>query len=325
MEHHAVEPLVSVASSRRSATFARTDLRFPCDQQLAAGYEGVCGFVTTVLILLIAYWLYGSTPAGRGGYFDAVQGAKDIVNNRNVWTSSIVIACSIALFNFCGLAVTRSVSATARSTIDSCRTLLIWAVSLLLGWEHFNPLQIVGCALAPLRSLSAVASDTDRNHTPLQLCIPRLRHHDLQRGDLLPPLDRLAPRRAPRRAAPHCAVDRPARRGRRGRAGQPCRGRGRPDEAVSLAVEGTRSSGSGSGRRRGREGPTAFEQSLKYAHSFFLSHVPSLYLFSTSRLQQSFDTVSDSSAGDAHGRRKTNREAMIVVKESVIPEECGWY
>ncbi|GAA5978419.1 hypothetical protein JCM10908_004347 [Rhodotorula pacifica] len=122
MEHHAVEPL------------------------LAAGYEGVCGFVTTVVILLLAYWAYGSTPSGRGGYFDAVQGAKDIVNNRNVWTSSIVIACSIALFNFCGLAVTRSVSATARSTIDSCRTLLIWAVSLLLGWEQFNPLQIVGFA-----------------------------------------------------------------------------------------------------------------------------------------------------------------------------------
>ncbi|GAA5862185.1 hypothetical protein JCM3774_004814 [Rhodotorula dairenensis] len=122
MEHHAVEPL------------------------LAAGYEGVCGFVTTVAILLLAYWLYGSTPSGRGGYFDAVQGAKDIINNRNVWTSSIVIACSIALFNFCGLAVTRSVSATARSTIDSCRTLLIWAVSLMLGWEHFNPLQIVGFA-----------------------------------------------------------------------------------------------------------------------------------------------------------------------------------
>ncbi|MBZ6370413.1 MAG: hypothetical protein LBE44_00430 [Microbacterium hominis] len=107
----------------------------------------------TVLILLVAYWLYGSTPAGRGGYFDAVQGAKDIVNNRTVWTSSIVIACSIALFNFCGLAVTRSVSATARSTIDSCRTLLIWAVSLLLGWEHFNPLQIVGWVLHH-RSLS---------------------------------------------------------------------------------------------------------------------------------------------------------------------------
>jgi preprotein translocase subunit SecF len=43
--------------------------------------------------------------------------------------------------------VTRSVSATARSTIDTCRTLFIWMVSLGLGWESFKWLQVVGFAL----------------------------------------------------------------------------------------------------------------------------------------------------------------------------------
>ncbi|KAL2164372.1 hypothetical protein VTH06DRAFT_3588 [Thermothelomyces fergusii] len=50
-------------------------------------------------------------------------------------------------FNFFGLSVTRSVSATARSTIDTCRTLFIWMVSLGLGWETFKWLQVVGFAL----------------------------------------------------------------------------------------------------------------------------------------------------------------------------------
>ena len=50
-------------------------------------------------------------------------------------------------FNFFGLSVTRSVSATARSTIDTCRTLFIWLVSLGLGWETFKWLQILGFAL----------------------------------------------------------------------------------------------------------------------------------------------------------------------------------
>ena len=50
-------------------------------------------------------------------------------------------------FNFFGLSVTRTVSATARSTIDTCRTLLIWIVSLGLGWESFKWLQVVGFAL----------------------------------------------------------------------------------------------------------------------------------------------------------------------------------
>jgi hypothetical protein len=50
-------------------------------------------------------------------------------------------------FNFFGLSVTRTVSATSRSTIDTCRTLFIWIVSLGLGWETFKWLQGVGFAL----------------------------------------------------------------------------------------------------------------------------------------------------------------------------------
>jgi hypothetical protein len=50
-------------------------------------------------------------------------------------------------FNFFGLSVTRTVSATSRSTIDTCRTLFIWVVSLGLGWETFKWLQMLGFAL----------------------------------------------------------------------------------------------------------------------------------------------------------------------------------
>ncbi|GAA5932853.1 uncharacterized protein JCM15063_002224 [Sporobolomyces koalae] len=123
MEHHSVEPL------------------------LAAGYEGFFGLITTLAALLLVYRVYGSTPAGQGGYFDMRDGWDQIVQHPRVWQSSIIIAISIALFNFCGLAVTRNVSATARSTIDTCRTLGIWLVSLYLGWESFKLLQVVGFAL----------------------------------------------------------------------------------------------------------------------------------------------------------------------------------
>jgi hypothetical protein len=43
--------------------------------------------------------------------------------------------------------VTRRLSATARSTIDTCRTLGIWVVSLGLGWETFKWLQVLGFVL----------------------------------------------------------------------------------------------------------------------------------------------------------------------------------
>lgn len=111
---------------------------------LAAGYEGTSGLAVTMVLLILANAVYGRTPAGAGGYFDMSAGWHQIVDNPPVWGSSIIIAISIALFNFTGLAVTKTVSATARSTIDSTRTLGIWAVSLYLGWESFKWLQVVG-------------------------------------------------------------------------------------------------------------------------------------------------------------------------------------
>jgi hypothetical protein len=61
-----------------------------------------------------------------------------------VFYAGVGITISIAFFNYCGLSVTRNISATSRSTIDTCRTLFIWMCSLALGWEHFNWLQVLG-------------------------------------------------------------------------------------------------------------------------------------------------------------------------------------
>lgn len=51
---------------------------------------------------------------------------------------------SIAFFNFAGISVTKELSATTRMVLDSLRTIVIWALSLALGWEAFHPLQILG-------------------------------------------------------------------------------------------------------------------------------------------------------------------------------------
>src|SRR5271167_3960945 len=58
-----------------------------------------------------------------------------------------IVANDCSGFNFFGLSVTRTVSATSRSTIDTCRTLFIWIVSLALNWETFKWLQVVGFVL----------------------------------------------------------------------------------------------------------------------------------------------------------------------------------
>lgn len=128
--------------------------RYSVQPLKAVGLEGIFGLSTTFFLMPILYFTLGHSTSsssgvnqGNGGYFDIPNGFSETFNNRIVWITSILIAFSIAFFNFSGLAVTKSVSATARSLIDTCRTIGIWIVSLYLGWEQLAYLQIVGFAL----------------------------------------------------------------------------------------------------------------------------------------------------------------------------------
>lgn len=130
--------------------------RYSVQPLKAVGLEGIFGLSTTFCLMPILYFTLGhstsssgggSLSQGNGGYFDIPNGFSETFNNRIVWITSICIAFSIAFFNFSGLAVTKSVSATARSLIDTCRTIGIWIVSLYLGWEQLAYLQIVGFTL----------------------------------------------------------------------------------------------------------------------------------------------------------------------------------
>ncbi|KAI1769224.1 hypothetical protein GGR53DRAFT_474980 [Hypoxylon sp. FL1150] len=111
------------------------------------GWEGLFGLAVTLIGMLVLHLAVGRTDAGRYGMFDMVEGFRQMTENKVVGITSFLIMISIGGFNFFGLSVTRSVSSTARSTIDSCRTLFIWMVSLGLGWETFKWLQVVGFAL----------------------------------------------------------------------------------------------------------------------------------------------------------------------------------
>lgn len=179
LEHYALEPLKVV------------------------GWEGIFGFIVTAVGMVILHLAIGRTEAGRYGYFDLKEGWHEITTNRAVAVSSVLIMVSIGYvffffstvsrfqlhpesdnlfcsgFNYFGLSVTRTVSATSRSTIDTCRTLFIWLVSLGLGWETFKWLQVAGFAMLVYGTF--VFNDIVR--PPLKACIPRSRR---EREELLP-------------------------------------------------------------------------------------------------------------------------------------------
>ena len=139
------------------------------------GWEGIFGFLVTFTGMIILHLAVGRTEHGRYGYFDVEEGWREITHYRAVAISSILIMISIGGFNFFGLSVTRSVSATARSTIDTCRTLFIWIVSLGLGWETFKWLQILGFALLVYGTFLF----NDIVQPPLRACVRKRKHEEL--------------------------------------------------------------------------------------------------------------------------------------------------
>jgi len=131
------------------------------------GWEGVFGFVVTAILMVVLHFTVGVTPEGQYGYFDAVEGWREVMNYPPVLFSSLAIMVSIGGFNFFGISVTRTISATARSIIDTFRTLFIWIVSLALHWESFKWLQIVGFALLVYGTFLF----NELVQPPLQMCL----------------------------------------------------------------------------------------------------------------------------------------------------------
>ncbi|KAF5115069.1 hypothetical protein DV454_002515 [Geotrichum candidum] len=117
-------------------------------------WEGVFGTTITVLasgLILFAIGLFSlqatASNAIDSSKFNLVVGLQQVWASPALLTSSAAILISLATFNVAGVTVTRLISATSRSTIDTCRTIGIWLASIALGWETFRVLQLGGFTL----------------------------------------------------------------------------------------------------------------------------------------------------------------------------------
>lgn len=106
----------------------------------AVGIEGICGFLTLAVLLWPVYFIrmpdsLGGAGLGPDGRFeDAIDAFVQIFNGHNggwllAWTLGNM--CSIAVFNFAGITVTKELSATTRAVLDQLRVVLIWAIFLI--------------------------------------------------------------------------------------------------------------------------------------------------------------------------------------------------
>lgn len=145
----------------------------------------ICIFVS--LLTLFVFALFASqtddSMTSLFNQFNLMVGIEQVFASDRLLVSSVAIILSLATFNVAGVTVTRLISATSRSTIDSCRTIGIWMISLLLGWESFRVLQLVGFALLIYGTLvfnGIVHSDNKNSNTE---AAQKLRHNDPQESE----------------------------------------------------------------------------------------------------------------------------------------------
>ncbi|XP_030618848.1 solute carrier family 35 member F6 isoform X2 [Delphinapterus leucas] len=112
----------------------------------AVGTEGLFGFMILFLLLVPMYYIPAGSFSGnpRGTLEDALDAFCQVGRQPLIALALLGNISSIAFFNFAGISVTKELSATTRMVLDSLRTIVIWALSLTLGWEAFHPLQILG-------------------------------------------------------------------------------------------------------------------------------------------------------------------------------------
>merc|ERR1719198_2553263 len=108
------------------------------------GMEGLFGIGIGIVLLSVVNGM---------GYESTSTALYQMSASKMLVATVIASIFSIAIFNYSGVTVTQKASATARSTIDVSRTILIWAVELLLGWNTFSWLQLGGFVLVACGTL----------------------------------------------------------------------------------------------------------------------------------------------------------------------------
>jgi len=124
------------------------------------GSEGIFGFLTLAALQYPLYLIQidgleiGNNPDGR--LEDAGDAFAQMNNEPRLYGILSLTVISIAFFNFSGVSITKYMSATTRKVLDTLRTMVIWACSMLFHliepkwtmptWKQFG-LQLAGFVL----------------------------------------------------------------------------------------------------------------------------------------------------------------------------------
>ena len=106
---------------------------------------------------------------------DAKRAVSQIMSSWQLQAAIAGAVASMAFSNYFGVTVTKRLTSTARLSIDACRTAIVWVISLLLGWEHFIGMELLGyliliCGTTLYNELLSVVVPPDNGCAHVLMC-----------------------------------------------------------------------------------------------------------------------------------------------------------
>ena len=139
--------------------------KYECHPLKAVGWEGVWGACFYLIFLCIAQNIKCPVGDSKDDFFklicfqaedngpylleDSLFALKQLGNNSSLLLYCILYICSIGLFNFVGISISKILSSPARAIIDTIRTIVVWMFFLLPivdpeNQEKFMWLELIG-------------------------------------------------------------------------------------------------------------------------------------------------------------------------------------
>jgi drug/metabolite transporter (DMT)-like permease len=115
------------------------------------GFESMMGAVVSTVLFLITMNIPCTHPefcnAEVGQMLDNPPNAIYDLQYNNAWVYFILTCLSIMIFNLLGVFITKHSGAVFRVVLDTLRTITVWIISLIIGFETLTPFSKVALEL----------------------------------------------------------------------------------------------------------------------------------------------------------------------------------
>ena len=120
----------------------------------AVGVEGISGFWYCLIALPILNLIpCNNDDICNGGYVEnSVEAFRQVSDSADLAMLFVVFVFSLSLVNFAGAAIIQKIGALAKVMMETSGIILTWVFSMLVGWEVFLWLQLIGFIILVLGS-----------------------------------------------------------------------------------------------------------------------------------------------------------------------------